>query len=197
MSSPAIATPLLATDPGFLWWAPLGTAEPTHAVTGSVFSDALTSATGWIQLGATEEGHNFNFQTTFDTVTVAEILDPIKYVTTGRSGSVAFALSNFTMANVKRALNGGTVTTTGSGATTMSTYVPPKLGAEVRSLLLWESQDFTERLLCYQVINTGQVSIARRKGADNAALPIEFSLEVPAGGDPFKYITAGTARLGT
>lgn len=194
MSSPAIATPLLATDPGFLWYAPLGTAEPTHAVTASKFSDSLTSATGWVQLGATEEGHNFNFQTTFDTVTVAELLDPVKYVTTGRSGSIAFALSNFVMSNVKLALNGGTVTTTGTTTTTMATYTPPALGAEVRVQILWESQDATERLVCYQTINTGQVSIARRKGADNANLPVEFSLEVPASGNPFKYLTAGVAR---
>lgn len=194
MSSTAIATPLLATDPGFLWYAPLGTAEPTHAVTGSIFSDAMSSATGWIQLGATEEGSNFNFQTTFDTVTVAELLDPVKYVTTGRTGSLAFALSNFVMSNVKLALNGGTVTTTGSTTTTMKSYVPPTLGAEVRIQLLWESQDATERLVIFQAINTGQVSLSRRKGADNAAIPVEFSLEVPSSGTPFRYLTAGVAR---
>lgn len=60
----------------------------------------------------------------------------------------------------------------------------------------WESQDGTERLICYQCINTGQVSISRRKGADNANLPMEFALEIPSSGQPFKYITAGVARLG-
>ena len=186
--------PLLATDPGFLFWAPLGTAEPTHAVTGSVFSDAWPVA--WIRLGATEEGHNFNWQTTTEQITVAELLDPIKYVSTGRTGSLAFALADFTMSNVKRALNGGNITTTGTGATTMSTYVPPATGQEVRSMIGWESQDATERLIAYQCFNTGQVSIARRKGAAKATLPVEFSLEVPTSGNPFKYLAAGTARLG-
>ena len=194
MPQPAIATPLLATDPGFLFWAPIGTAEPTHAVTGSVFSDVWAAA--WVRLGATEEGHSFNWQTSFDPVTVAELLDPIKYVTTGRTGSLAFALADFHTNNVKRALNGGTVTTTGATTTTMTTYTPPAQGAEVRCMLGWESTDGTERLIAYQCVNTGQVSITRHKGADNAALPVEFQLEAPSTGLPFKYVTAGVPRLG-
>lgn len=194
MPQAAIATPLLATDPGFLFWAPIGTAEPTHAVTGSVFSDVWAAA--WVRLGGTEEGHNFNWQTSFDPVTVAELLDPVKYVTTGRSGSVAFALADFHANNVKRALNGGTLTTTGATTTTMTTYTPPAQGAEVRCMIGWESTDGTERLIAYQCINSGQVSISRRKGADNANLAVEFQLEIPSTGIPFKYITAGVARLG-
>jgi hypothetical protein len=194
MPQSAVATPLLATDPGFLFWAPIGTAEPTHAVTASVFSDAWPAA--WIRLGATEEGHSFNWQTSFDPVTVAELLDPIKYVTTGRTGSIAFALVDFHMNNVKRVLNGGTITTTGATTTTMSTYTPPAQGAEVRSMIGWESQDGTERLIAYQCVNTAQVTISRRKGSDNANLPVEFQLEAPSTGLPFKYLTAGVARLG-
>lgn len=194
MPQPAVATPLLATDPGFLFWAPLGTAEPTHAVTGSVFSDAWPAA--WIRLGATEEGSTFNWQTSFDPVNVAELLDPIKYVTTGRTGSLAFALVDFHLNNVKRALNGGTITTTGSTTTTMSTFTPAAQGAEVRAMIGWESQDGTERLIAYQCVNTAQVSITRRKGSDNANLPVEFQLEAPSTGTPFKYLTAGVARLG-
>ncbi len=194
MPLPAVATPLLSTDPGFLLWAPLGTAEPTHAVTNSQFSDAWAAA--WIRLGATEEGHAFNWQTSFEPVEVAELLDPIKYITTGRTGSIAFALADNTMNNLKRVLNGGTLTTTGTTATTMTTYVPPAQGAEVRCMIGWESTDATERLICYQAINTAQVAINRRKGADNVALNSEFQLEAPASGNPFKAISAGVARLG-
>jgi hypothetical protein len=194
MPQTAVATPLLATDPGFLFWAPLGTAEPTHAVTASVFSD--TWAAAWIRLGATEEGHSFSWQTSFEPVTVAELLDPVRYVTTGRTGSLSFSLNDFHMNNVKRALNGGTITTTGATTTTMSTITPVAQGAEVRCMIGWESTDGTERLIAYQCINTGEVSITRRKGADNANLPMEFQLEAPTSGIPFKYLTAGAARLG-
>jgi hypothetical protein len=191
------AVPLLATDPGFLWWAPLGTAEPAHTVAASVFSVAWSTVPAWIPLGATEEGHNFNWQTSTDPITAAEFLDPLLYKTTGRTGSVAFALMDIHASNMKRMLNGGTLSTVaGTGATLATKYVPPTTGAEVRSMIGWESQDSTERLVIYQCFNTAQVSIARRKGSDNANIPVEFSVEQPTSGAPFAYYTAGVARLG-
>ncbi len=192
MPQAPVATPAIAVDPGFLFYAPLGTAEPVHAVVASVFSDSWPAA--WVRLGATEEGHNFNWQTTSEAIMVAEILDPIKYVSTGRNGSFAFALVDFKMSNVKLALNGGTVTTTGTTTTTMASYAPPAIGQEIRGMIGWESQDGTERLIGYQCFNTGQISVARRKGAAKATLPVEFQLESPANGVPFKYLTAGVTR---
>lgn len=192
MPAVTVAVPAIATDPGFLFWAPLGSTEPTNTVVGSVFTDAWPVA--WIALGATEEGHAFSWSTSTEAIEVAEFLDPIKYVDTGRSGSIAFALASITMSNMKRALNGGTVTTTGSTTTTMATYTPPVLGASTRCMIGWESQDSTERLVAYQCYNTGSVEIARRKGAAKATLPLEYALEVPTSGLPFKYVTAGVAR---
>lgn len=186
--------PAIATDPGYLLWAPLGTAEPTHTVTGSIFSDDWTSVSGWVMLGATEEGHNFDWTTDTEPVEVAEILDPIRYVSTGRTGSLSFALASIIMSNVKLALNGGTVVSSGATTTLMKSYTPPALGAEVRCMIGWESEDHTERLVAYQCFNTGTVSITRRKGAEKATLPLEFSLEAPASGLPFKYLTAGAVR---
>lgn len=188
-------TPYLATDPGFLFYAPIGTTEPTNTVAASVFTDAWAAA--WVPLGPTESGSTFTFQTSFDPVTVAELPDPVKMVTTGRTGSISFALSNFTLSNVKRVLNGGTITTTGATTTSMSTYTPPTLGSEVRCMIGWESQDATERLILRQTINTGQVSFARQKGSENANLPVEFTLEAPATGlPPFLHAVAGVQRLG-
>lgn len=190
------ATPALATDPGYLLWAPLGTAEPTHAVTGSIFSDDWTAVSGWVLLGETEEGHNFDMAYTTENVEGAEHLDPLRIVTTGRTMSVAFALKSIHSNNLKRALNGGTITTTGSTGTTMSTYTPPGLGSEVRCMLGWESEDHTERFIWRQCFQSGTVSIQRRKGAAAATLPVEFSLEIPASGIPFTHVSAGVARLG-
>ena len=129
-------------------------------------------------------------------IEVAEFLDPIKYVETGRTGSLAFALASITLHNLRRALNGGTVTTTGSTGTTLARYTPPKLGESTRCMIGWEAQDSTERLIAHQCFNTGTVSIARRKGATKATIPIEFALEVPASGNPFAYLTAGEDRTG-
>lgn len=192
LPSPAVAVPNLATDPGVLFWAPLGTAEPTSTVVNSVFSDTWPVA--WIALGATDSGSNFKWKSKYDRIEVAEFLDPLKYVSSGREGSIAFALASINAANFKRALNGGSITVTGTTTTTMSSYTPPAAGAEVRCMIGWESLDSTERLICYQCINTGEVSIQRKKGKDNATIPIEFALEIPSTGIPFKYITAGVNR---
>ncbi len=194
MPAVTIPVPKIATDPGFLFYAPLGTAAPVHTVAGSVFTDAWPAA--WLILGATEEGHSFSWSTSTETIEVAEFLDPIKYVETGRSGSLAFALASITLQNLKRSLNGGTVITTGTTATTMATYTPAKLGESVRCQIGWESQDSTERLIAYQCFNTSGVEIARRKGAAKATIPVEYALEVPASGDPFTYLTAGVDRTG-
>jgi hypothetical protein len=188
----AITVPNISSDPGYLFWAPLASTEPTNTVVGSVFTDAWPGA--WLLLGATKEGSEFDWQIDTDKVEAAEFLDPLKYVSTGREGSIKFELMSMNATNVKRMLNGGTITVTGTTSTTLSVYTPPAAGAEVRAMIGWESQDATERLICYQTINTGQVAISRKKGADVASLPVEFSLEIPAAGIPFKYSTAGVAR---
>ena len=113
---PVVATPNIMVDPGFLWVAVLGTAEPTHAAAAGKFSDTVPVA--WLPLGATTEGSTFNYATEVEPITVAEFLDPVKYATTGRSGSVAFALANFTLSNYRRALNGGVAALVATGTAT-------------------------------------------------------------------------------
>jgi hypothetical protein len=58
----------------------------------------------------------------------------------------------------------------------------------------WESTDNTERILIEQAFQVGNVSISRRRGADNASIPCEFRCEIAPSGDPFRYETAGTVR---
>jgi hypothetical protein len=194
MPAPTMPTNIIATDPGFLYWAPLASTEPANTVAGSVFTDAWPGA--WIPLGITKEGSEFNWQTTTDKIEAAETLDPLKFVSTGREGSFKFELLNMSASNVKKMLNGGTIVVTGSGATTLSAYTPPALGSEVRCMLGWESLAADERLILRQCFQTGQLTIARKKGADNATLPAEFGLEALANAatQPFSYLTAGTAR---
>jgi hypothetical protein len=129
-----------------------------------------------------------------DTIDSAEYLDPLVYVTTGRTAGMKFELMQVHATNMKRALNGGTLTTSGAGTTLRSTYVPPAIGAEVRCMLGWEATDNTERVIAEQCFQIGTLSVPRRKGADNATLPVEFRFEIPASGNPFQYDTAGTLR---
>jgi hypothetical protein len=191
---PAATVPknALALGAGYLYYAALGSSLPTYTVVGSVFTDAWPGA--WFLLGVTKNGHEMTYDLNTDTIDSAEYLDPLAYVTTGRAAGMKFELMQVHATNMKRALNGGTLTTSGAGTTLRSTYVPPAIGAEVRCMLGWEGTDNTERVIAEQCFQIGTLSIARRKGADNATLPVEFRFEIPGSGNPFQYDTAGTLR---
>lgn len=200
---PTTATPNILTDPGYLFWAPLATAEPTNTVAGSKFTDAWPVA--WKTLGATEDGSEFTYETTVEAINVAEFFDPIRYSTTERAGSFAFNLADYTLFNLSRAFNGGGAagataglveTVSGSTTTLLSALRPAAPGAEVRAMLGWESLDATARLICYQTINSGSISAAYRKAPSFAVIPCTFNFEVPSSGYPWKMYTAGTARVG-
>lgn len=191
------ATPLILTDPGFLFWAPTGTTEPTHAAAGSTY-DADTWPVAWIPLGATEDGSELSYEVKVEPITVAEFFDPIRYSTTERSGSIGFNLASFHLNQIKRVLNGGTIATvSGTGATLSSSYVPPAPGSEVRCMIGWESLDHTVRMIGFQCINGTTVKASFKKAPSFATLPCIFNFEIPTSGNPFKLYAAGTARLGT
>lgn len=190
---PTTATPNVLTDPGYLFWAPLASAEPTNTVAGSKFTDAWPVA--WISLGATEDGSEFNYETSVEAIRVAEFLDPIKWATTERNGNIGFTLTDWTLANLKRAMNGGTLTlVSGTGATQLNSYIPPAPGSEVRCMIGWESYDSTVRLIAYQTINSGSVASSFKKAPDKAGFACQFNFEVPSSGNPWKAYTAGLAR---
>jgi hypothetical protein len=192
MANGTMATPNVLNDPGFLYWAPLGTAVPTSTVTGSVFTD--TWAAAWIPLGMTDAGSTMSTSLSVEAVEAAESLDPIAWRTTGRTATVTFALKSFTATNLQRALNGATLTVTGATTTTMTQVDPPALGAETRCMIGWESVDSTVRFLGFQCINSGDVSAAFAKAPSTATLPFTLNLEKPASTQPFRWITAGVAR---
>lgn len=193
------APPLILQDPGFLFWAPLLSTEPTHAALASSYdSDAWPAA--WILIGSTEDGSTFSNQITATPVYVAEFLDPIRWSTTNRVSSFAFNLANFTLQNLKRAYNGGTLSTvSGSGATLSSKLLPPAAGSEVRAMIGWESLDHTFRIISYQTLNSGAVASSFKKAPSYAVAPCVFNMEVPLGApqQPWAQYAAGIGRLGT
>ena len=194
---PTVAVPNLLTDPGYLFGAPLATAVPTNTVTASKFSDAWAAA--WIPLGATKEGSTFAYSSTVEAMSVAEFFDPIKYATTERAGSMAFVLANYTLHNLKRAMNGGmgTITaTSGTGATTLGTFEPVAPGSELRIMLGWESSDNTTRIIMRQAIQGGEMSSEFAKAPAFAGIPCTFNFEVPPAGAVFSVYSAGVERFG-
>ncbi|MEV0584108.1 hypothetical protein [Nonomuraea sp. NPDC050310] len=175
----------VALGPGILYVAVLGTTEPTDLTTPW----ASVSA-NWIPLGYTDEGSTFTYSVESENVEVAEELDPIAIALTSREGMIAFALAEITASNLKRALNGGTIT----AGTGIVTFEPPDLGEEVRTMLGWESEDGTERWVFRKALQQGNMEINRRKGAEKATIACEFKLEKPAGAKLFKAILAAPTR---
>lgn len=171
----------ISLGPGRLFVAPVGTTAPTDLTT------ALDPA--WVPVGYTEEGSEFSYELSSEEVPVAEELDPLFYRTTGRSGTVSFAMAENTARTLGIAFNGGTVSEPGTDGSV--TYTPPEPGNEERRALLFESEDGEERWHFPQVFQGGSVSIARRKGAEKATLPVEMRLEKRAGEPPFRVVLDG------
>jgi hypothetical protein len=176
----------LALGPGQLFIAPLGTTEPSDLTTAW---SAVAAA--WAMLGYTSEASEFKYTPSTEDVEVAEELDPISTQTTGRVSTISFALAQMTATNLKRAMNGGTITT-GAG---IVTFEPPDLGTEVRTMIGFESEDSQERWVFRQCYQQGDITITRGKGANKALIPCEFKLEKPAtAAKLFKAILASSNR---
>jgi len=177
----------ISTGPGILWQAPLATVEPVD--------HAVVWPSGWVRIGYSAEGHQASIALTIANVEVAELFEPVKRVTTGRDIRVGFAMAEITLSKLKLGLNGGLVTPMAGAPSPGSWLEPPAVGAEVRTMLGWDSEDGQERIIWRKCIQAGTLTTPRRKGADFARFPVEFALETPAGGlAPFRHGFA-TARV--
>jgi hypothetical protein len=190
-----VAKPLHSIGAGAILWALIGTTEPTNNVSGGVFNDAWP--VGWNPVGATVEGNVLNFQTSVEKVEAAEFLVPVAYETESQEGSFEFVAMHIIASNLALALNGGTFTTTGSGATLKTIVRPPTPGNERRIMLGWESTDSKERYVIRQAFQGGEIAIPRNKGAANKArIPMKFNFELPSTGlDSYDHVFAGTRAV--
>jgi hypothetical protein len=166
----------IKTGPGKIYYAPLATAIPTFTAAASKVVGTWTS---WLMVGSTDEGLTYNESTDTENITVAESMYPISVVTTGKTGTVSFAMAEVSSSNWKLACNGGTVTPTGATTTLLHTYVPPLVGQEVRVMMGFHSYDDTEVIIWPQVFNSGGFETPRSTVAAKAVLPVSFSVELP------------------
>lgn len=186
MAPAPIATPKVLQDPGYLFVAPLASAIPANTAENGVFTDAWPAA--WIAFGATEAGSTINNSTTIEPVRVAEFFDPVKWATTDRTGSISFALANWTLSNYRRSQNGGVAAlaaSSGTGGTAVYNVRPVAPGSEVRAMIGWESLDSTIRFIAYQTIQGGEVSSAMTRAPGYATIPCTYNFEVPTSGIPW------------
>lgn len=170
---------------GTLYVAALGSTEPTDVTT------ALAAA--WKEVGFTSEGSEISIDISTDPVEVAEEIDPVLHVMSGRTVTISFAMAENTARNLTLALNGGTVST----AAGVTTYNPPAPGAAQRVMLVFVSEDGQERWIFRQCFQAGGVTVARRKGADYATIPVEFRAEKVSGKQAFTVLFKDSRSGGT
>ena len=192
---PAIVVPhITSVGPGYLYRAILGTAVPTFTAAGSVFTDAWPAA--WVPCGVTRDGSQFSYEVTSEGITVAEYLDSLDDVETARSIGVAFDLANIVDKSYALAFNGGVSSTVaGTGPTLVTKFAPPVLGASVKTMIGWESQDGTQRTIFYQCLQSGNIQWSNQKAPNYQSLPLTFKVSQPSSGDPFNIWFAGTNRV--
>lgn len=163
----------ISLGPGTLYYAILGTTEPTDLATAW----AAVSA-NWLQFGYTDTGSEFHSQTSTDPVEVAEELQALADQETGRDESVVFSLAQESATLLKVAFNGGTIT----AGTGIVTFEPPDLGSTAAAMLGWQSEDNTTRYVWRQCKQNGEIVIPRGKGAAKALIPCTFKIQKPATG---------------
>lgn len=194
------------TGPGIILLAP----EVTGAGTGSPVVSAIVTALkgavaggkftygfpGFYPVGYTDDGLTLTLGSEAEDVEVAEEYYPIRKISTKKTGQVEFSMSGINQFNLQAALNGGTWSTTGSGDTQVSVFKPAKPGEEIRHTLVHIGADGDEVLVAYKVLQTAELSLARKKGAEKASLAgATFEMEVPSAtvtDDVWNYVTAGT-----
>jgi hypothetical protein len=191
------ATPLLLREPGFLFHAPLATAEPVHAAAGSTY-DADTWPVAWVPLGPTQEGSVFSNAQSVEPIRVAELFEAVAYAVTDVTTTLAFVMANYTLHNLRRAMNspaGAVTTVSGTAATLSSKLDPPDPETIVRAMIGWESLDHTLRMVGRQCINGGELSSTFGRGTA-AGIATVWNFERPAAAKAFSFYGAGVARLG-
>lgn len=194
MAVATITSSSIQSGPGRIYYAPLGTAIPTITAAASKIAATWTS---WVQVGSTDAGLTYTESAETADIKVAESLYPIRTVTTSKSSRISFVMSEISDINWKLAMNGGTNTSSGTGATKLTTYVPPLVGAEVRVMLAFVDNLDTEALVWPQVFNVGSVEYVRGTYETKAGLSVEFNAEIPASGyvTPYQRFTAGALSL--
>jgi len=157
--------------PGRLYYAPLGTAEPTNC------STALPSA--WIAVGYTEDGTSFSTTITSEAIEVAEETDPIGFEQTKRTSTLTIAMAETTKKRLALAMGTGAAITD-----TAASFEPPDASSVVAVMLCWDSMDTTDatnkRWVYRQCTPSGEVAIARKKAPAKALIAVTFDCARPS-----------------
>lgn len=165
--------------PGRLYFAPLGTAEPTTC------SAALPSA--WRPIGYTEDGTEITIDISAEDIMVAEELDPVDRVVTSRTIRLVVTLAESTKSRLLLAVGGGA-----AGVDDSTPFELPEPGAEVPVMLVWDSDESpsaaNRRWLFRSAQAAGTITTVRRKAPAKNSIQATFTAMKPSP-------TAGPVRI--
>lgn len=171
---------------GTMYLAPDGTAFPADP--------SVTPAGTWVDVGYSEEGWELTVSRTTEAIPVAELLDPVDVIATGREAHVIGNAVQSSLENFKTALGGGTITTA-VGPPATKTFVPSSTDTIVPQALLFRHKaptvGTTAKVRDVQVphvLSIGSVTLAGRKAPTKTAFAMDFRLKQVTGDNFFAIV---------
>jgi len=154
------------------------------------------SSSYFTDIGYSEGGFSLEYDKTFEDVMVAEEIDPIKTIKTAQEVRITGELAQASLANLKLAMAGGTITedTPASG---YSTLTPPgtdtflEYGLLLRVNAPGTDEAGTAKLRDIQVpraVNIGAFSMVHAKAPQKVTITVEYKVLKPNSDAPFSNI---------
>ena len=177
----------------------LGTGELYIAAEATAFpTDPTTtpSSSDWTDIGYSESGWTLDYDKTFEDVMVAEEIDPVFTIKTAQEIRISGELAQVSLANLKEAMGGGTITT-GSPSTGFSELKPPATDAflEKSLLLRVDAPDSTlggtlkkRDILVPRAVNVGAFSMTHAKAPQKVLVSVEYKVLKPGSGAQFSTL---------
>lgn len=171
---------------GVLYIGDETTAFPTDPTTTPSSSD-------WTDIGYSESGWTLDYDKTFEDVMVAEEIDPIFTIKTAQEVRISGELAQVSLANLKEAMGGGTITTS-TPSSGFSELKPPATDSflEKSLLLRVDAPDSTlggtlkkRDILVPRAVNVGAFSMSHAKAPQKVLVAVEYKLLKPGSGAQF------------
>jgi hypothetical protein len=154
-----------------LFTAPANTPAPADSVAQNAIS------TPWVPVGATEEGVSLQWQRSLQDIHVEEQSTPVNTQVTSSTFNVNTSLSEDTIATMKLAFGGGTITTVAPGTTQVGKSVLTLSDTLDQLAVVMEAQNplsFWRRLYIPSVLSVAEVTTAYRRAANNRSYSLQL-----------------------
>tara|TARA_B100000287_G_scaffold328394_1_gene312892 strand:+ start:37 stop:687 length:651 start_codon:yes stop_codon:yes gene_type:complete len=142
-------------------------------------------ASGWTDVGYSEDGWTLEMDKTFEDIMVAEEIDPIATFKTAQEVRLTGELAQASQSNLLLALGGGTITTGDGNNGYQSGYnaiTPPTTDNydEKSLLLIVDGPNGADRHVeIPRAVNVGAFSMAHQKAPQKVVIATEFKLLAP------------------